>query len=60
MKKVFFMAVMLFTFFAVKAQNDSESQYEKKNELKVDLIQPLIGGSFEAIYERNFGSLYVH
>ena len=56
MRKSFLMAVMLFTFFAVKAQNDSENQYEKKNEIKVDLIQPLIGGSIEAIYERNLNN----
>lgn len=47
------MAVMLFSFFAVEAQNVSESQFERKDEIKVDLIQPLIGGSIEAIYERN-------
>ena len=30
MKNVFFMAVMLFSFFAVNAQNDSDSNNEKK------------------------------
>ena len=56
MKNVFFMAVMLFSFFDVNAQNGSESQNKKKNELKTDLIQPLIGGSIEAIYERNLNN----
>ena len=53
MKKVVFMAVMLFPFFAVKAQNVPENQSNKKNEIKVDVIQPLIGGSVEAVYDRN-------
>lgn len=53
MKKILLMAVMLFSFFAVKAQNVPENQNNKKNEIKVDVIQPLIGGSVEAVYERN-------
>ncbi|WP_034889525.1 DUF3575 domain-containing protein [Gillisia sp. Hel_I_29] len=56
MKKILLMAVMLFTFIAVKAQNNSDNHYDKKNELKVDVIQPLIGGSIEAIYERNLNN----
>ncbi len=56
MKNFFFMAVLLFPFFAVNAQNDPVSQIEKKNELKVDLIQPLLSGSVEAVYERNLNS----
>lgn len=58
MKNVFFTALMLFSIFAVNAQNNPEKQYEKKNELKVDLIQPLIGGSIEVIYERNLTNKY--
>jgi len=51
MKKIL-LGLMLFSFFGVKAQNDTPSQYEQKNEIKIDVVQPLIGGSVEAVYER--------
>ena len=47
---------MLFSFFATNAQNGTSNQYKKQNEIKVDIIQPLISGSVEAVYERNLNS----
>ena len=55
MKKIYLVVVMLFSFYAVKAQNKNETienQYEKKNEVKFNVLSPLIG-TFEATYERN-------
>ena len=53
MKMSLFIVVMLFSFFTVKAQDDTINPYPKKNEIKIDVVQPLLGGSVEAIYERN-------
>lgn len=50
--KKFLLALMLFSFFAGNAQNDTINPSEKKNEIKIDVIQPLLGGSIEAVYER--------
>lgn len=52
MRKNYLVLVMLFSFFAIKAQNDnSVNLYEKKNEVKLNVLLPL-AGTFEATYER--------
>jgi hypothetical protein len=52
MKKKYLIIVMLFSFFVVKAQNDTTiNQNENKNEVKLNLLFPL-SGTFEANYER--------
>ena len=52
MKKNYLIIVLLFSFFAVKAQNDTTiNQNENKNEVKLNLLFPL-SGTFEATYER--------
>lgn len=55
MKKTFLAIIILFSFFAAKAQNKNDTivnPYEKKNEVTLNLIAP-IGGAFEASYERH-------
>nr|WP_315197054.1 DUF3575 domain-containing protein [uncultured Flavobacterium sp.] len=55
MKKTFLIAVILFSFSAVKAQNQNEinvKPYEKKNEVTLNLFAP-IAGAFDASYERH-------
>ena len=53
MKKTLLVAVILFSFFSVKAQNETNSNlYEKNNEIKLNLASPL-SGSFETTYERH-------
>lgn len=56
MKKSLFILALLFSFFATNAQNGTSNQYKKQDEIKVDIIQPLISGSVEAVYERNLNS----
>jgi hypothetical protein len=51
MKSLFLVIVMLFSFFVVNAQNDN-SENEKKNELKLNVLLPLTG-ALEGTYERN-------
>jgi hypothetical protein len=55
MKKKYLIIPMLFSISVVNAQNDN-SQNEKKNELKLNVILPLIGSSVEGTYERNLNS----
>ncbi|MCL5247789.1 DUF3575 domain-containing protein [Cellulophaga sp. 20_2_10] len=50
MKKKYLIIVMLFSVFAVNAQNDNSGN-EKKNEVKLNVLLPL-AGTFEATYER--------
>lgn len=50
MKNRYLITAMLFSIFAVNAQNDSENR--KKNELKLSVLLPLTG-AFEGTYERN-------
>jgi hypothetical protein len=53
MKKNYLIIVLLFSFFAVKAQNDTTvNQNEKKNDVKLNAASLLLG-TFEAGYERN-------
>lgn len=51
MKKNFLVIVMLFSIFVANAQNDN-SENEKKNELKLNVLLPLTG-AIEGTYERN-------
>ena len=51
MKKKYLITAMLFSLFAVNAQNDN-SENTKKNELKLNVILPLTG-ALEGTYERN-------
>jgi hypothetical protein len=50
MNKNYLIIVLLFSFFVVKAQNDT-SKNEKRNELKLNVLLPL-AGAFEVTYER--------
>ena len=54
MKKKYLIIALLFSFFAVNAQN-SISQNENKNEVKFNVLSPL-AGTFEATYERNLNN----
>jgi len=56
MKNFLFIATMLLSVLGVKAQNEQINPYQKNNEIKIDVIQPLLSGSVEAIYERNLNS----
>jgi hypothetical protein len=51
MIKKYLITAMLFSFFAVNAQNDN-SENRKKNELKLNVLLPLTG-ALEGTYERN-------
>ena len=51
MKIPFLVIIMLFSIFVVNAQNDN-SENEKKNELKLNVLLPLTG-ALEGTYERN-------
>ena len=51
MKKKYLITAMLFSLFAVNAQNDN-SENSKKNELKLNVLLPLTG-ALEGTYERN-------
>lgn len=52
MKITFLTTLLLFSFFTVKAQNDNSANlYEKKNEVKLNVLLPL-AGAFEVTYER--------
>jgi len=52
MKITFLTTLLLFSFFTVKAQNDNSiNLYEKKNEIKLNVLLPLTG-AFEVTYER--------
>lgn len=45
----------MFSFFVTKAQNKNETiapPYEKKNEVSLDLIGPILGGGINTSYER--------
>lgn len=50
MKKKYLIIVMIFSVFAINAQND-KSENGKKNEVKLNVLLPLTG-AFEATYER--------
>ncbi len=52
MKKNFLAILMLFSIFAVNAQNDNSENEKKKNELKFNVLLPLTG-ALEGTYERN-------
>ena len=54
MKKSFLLVIILFTFYSVNAQNSEANgdPYEKKNEIKLNLISPLLG-AVEAGFERH-------
>lgn len=55
MKKTFLTVIILFSFFAVKAQNINDNivnPYEKKNEVILNLVSSLMGG-INASYERH-------
>ncbi|AZA90058.1 Protein of uncharacterised function (DUF3575) [Chryseobacterium nakagawai] len=53
MKKSFLLVIILFTFYSVHAQNSETNgdPYEKKNEIKLNLISPLSGAA-EIGFER--------
>ncbi|WP_062052624.1 DUF3575 domain-containing protein [Aquimarina longa] len=54
MKKNFLVIVILFSFFTVKGQDENVTVlnlYEKKNEVKLNVVAPLFG-AFEISYER--------
>lgn len=56
MKKNFLAVIILFSFFVAKAQNKNDTivnPYEKKNEVALNLIAPIILGAFEVGYERH-------
>jgi hypothetical protein len=53
MKKTLLVAVILFSFFSVKAQNENiVDPYQNNNEFKLNVVSPL-SGAFEASYERH-------
>lgn len=71
MKKIFLAVTILLSFFVTKAQNKNNTivnPYEKKNEVTLNLLVPIISGAFEAGYERHlnrksslgFSFLYVY
>ncbi|MGE8512052.1 MAG: hypothetical protein ACN6N7_05065, partial [Chryseobacterium culicis] len=54
MKKKFSLLIILFAFYTVQAQSESETtpnSYQKKNEIKLNLISPLSGAA-EVDFER--------
>ncbi|PRB06034.1 DUF3575 domain-containing protein [Chryseobacterium sp. MYb7] len=53
MKKIFLLIITLCAFYSVKAQSNENNadSYEKKNEIKLNLLSPLMG-AFEVGYER--------
>jgi len=52
MKRKLILITMLISFFAVQAQNETDFNLnEKKNEIKLNVISPLLGG-LEVSYER--------
>lgn len=55
MKKKYLLSILLFSFFAVNAQNKNDTivnSYEKKNEIKLNIFLALFGTP-EVSYERN-------
>ncbi|WP_027388615.1 DUF3575 domain-containing protein [Chryseobacterium gregarium] len=53
MKKTFLLLIILFAFYSVRAQNETDANpYQKNNEIKINLIAPLLG-AVEAGYERH-------
>jgi hypothetical protein len=53
MKKTFLLVIMLFTFYSVKAQNETDANpYQKNNEVRLNLIAPL-SGAVEVNFERH-------
>jgi hypothetical protein len=54
MKKTFLLLIILSAFYSVKAQNNENNgdPYEKKNEIKLNLISPL-SGAVEVGFERH-------
>jgi len=55
MKKNFLLLIILFAFYSVKAQAQNETDvnsYQKKNEIKLNIISPLLG-AFEVGFERH-------
>lgn len=57
MKKTFLLLIILFAFYSVKAQNETDANpYQKNNEIKLNLISPLFGaveGGFERHLNKN-------
>jgi len=52
MKKTFLLLIILFSFYSVKAQNETDvNPYQKNNEIKINLISPL-SGAVEVGFER--------
>jgi hypothetical protein len=55
MKKTFLLLIILFAFYSVKAQNENGTDanpYEKNNEIRLNLIAPLVG-AVEVNFERH-------
>lgn len=53
MKKNYLLLIILFAFCTANAQNETDANpYEKKNEIKLNVLLPLTG-AFEGTYERN-------
>lgn len=53
MKKTFLLVIILFTFYSVNAQSETDANpYEKKNEIRLNLISPL-SGAVEVNFERH-------
>lgn len=55
MKKNYLLIIIFFAFYSVNAQNEN-AENEKKNELKLNVVIPLVGSAFEGTYERNLNS----
>lgn len=53
MKKTFLLVIMLFAFYSVKAQNETDANpYQKNNEIRLNVIAPL-SGAVEVNFERH-------
>ncbi|ANF52055.1 hypothetical protein A0O34_16710 [Chryseobacterium glaciei] len=53
MKKTFLLLIILFAFYSVKAQNETDANpYQKNNEIRLNLIAPL-SGAVEVNFERH-------
>ncbi|MFP3594418.1 DUF3575 domain-containing protein [Chryseobacterium sp. SIMBA_038] len=53
MKKTFLLVIILFAFYSVKAQNETDANpYQKNNEIRLNLIAPL-SGAVEVNFERH-------
>lgn len=53
MKKTFLLVIMLFAFYSVRAQNETDANpYQKNNEIRLNVIAPL-SGAVEVNFERH-------